>query len=90
MAKLDKTNPVNLQELIVSSLAMTDALAKLLIEKGLVTRRVPPQRRPPSKVIRGFDSPDLWFHDTLTRIKALEQRIDEYDREIESRWKSKE
>jgi hypothetical protein len=38
MAKLDKTTPVNLQELIVSSLAMTDALAKLLIEKGLITR----------------------------------------------------
>jgi hypothetical protein len=38
MAKLDKTTPVNLQELIVSSLAMTDALAKLLIEKGLITQ----------------------------------------------------
>ena len=38
MAKLDATNPVNLQELIVSSLAMTDALAKLLIEKDLITR----------------------------------------------------
>jgi hypothetical protein len=34
MAKLDKTPPVNLQELVVSSLAMADALAKLLIEKG--------------------------------------------------------
>jgi hypothetical protein len=38
MAKLDKTAPVNLQELIVSSLAMVDALGKLLIEKGLITR----------------------------------------------------
>jgi hypothetical protein len=38
MAKLDKTPPVNLQELIVSSLAMADALAKLLIEKGLITQ----------------------------------------------------
>jgi hypothetical protein len=38
MAKLDKTPPVDLQELIVSSLAMTDALAKLLIEKGLITQ----------------------------------------------------
>jgi hypothetical protein len=38
MAKRDKTHPVNLQELIVSSLAMSDALAKLLIEKGLITQ----------------------------------------------------
>jgi hypothetical protein len=38
MAKLKKNPPVNLQELIVSSLAMADALAKLLIEKGLITQ----------------------------------------------------
>jgi hypothetical protein len=38
MAKLDKTAPVTMQELLVSSLAQTDALAKLLIEKGLITR----------------------------------------------------
>ena len=30
--------PVTLEELLVSSLAQTDALAKLLIEKGLITR----------------------------------------------------
>jgi hypothetical protein len=30
--------PVTMEELIVSSLAQTDALAKLLIEKGLITR----------------------------------------------------
>jgi hypothetical protein len=30
--------PVSLEELLVSSLAQTDALAKLLIEKGLITR----------------------------------------------------
>jgi hypothetical protein len=29
---------VSLQELLVSSLAQTDALAKLLIERGLITR----------------------------------------------------
>ena len=34
MAELDKGKPVSLQELMVSTLAMTDALAKLLIEKG--------------------------------------------------------
>jgi hypothetical protein len=29
---------VSVNELLISSLAMTDALAKLLIEKGLITR----------------------------------------------------
>ena len=33
MAELDK-KPVTLEELLVSSLAQTDALAKLLIEEG--------------------------------------------------------
>jgi hypothetical protein len=37
MAEADK-KPVTLEELLVSSLAQTDALAKLLIEKGLITR----------------------------------------------------
>ena len=30
--------PVTIHEFLVSSLAQTDALAKLLIEKGLITR----------------------------------------------------
>jgi hypothetical protein len=30
--------PVTIQELLVSSLAQTDALAKLLIEKGIITK----------------------------------------------------
>jgi len=30
--------PVTMEELLVSNLAQTDALAKLLIEKGLITR----------------------------------------------------
>ena len=38
MANVDKTMPVTIQELLVSSLAQTDALAKLLIEKGLINR----------------------------------------------------
>ena len=37
MAEPDK-RPVTLEELLVSSLAQTDALTKLLIEKGLITR----------------------------------------------------
>jgi hypothetical protein len=37
MAEPDK-RPVTTEELLVSSLAQPDALAKLLIEKGLTTR----------------------------------------------------
>jgi hypothetical protein len=37
MAEPDK-RPVTLEELLVSSLAQTDALSKVLIEKGLITR----------------------------------------------------
>jgi hypothetical protein len=36
MAKLDR--PITMEELLVLSLAQTDALAKLLIEKRLITR----------------------------------------------------
>ncbi len=38
MADLDKGGTVSLQELVVSSLAQTDASTKLLIEKGLITK----------------------------------------------------
>ena len=31
-------SPVTIHELLISSLAQTDTLAKLLIEKGLITR----------------------------------------------------
>ena len=37
MAEADK-RPVTMEELLVSSLAQTDALAKLLIEKGVITQ----------------------------------------------------
>ena len=37
MSELDKGKPVSLEELMVSTLAMTDTLAKLLIEKGVIT-----------------------------------------------------
>ena len=37
MAEPDK-RPVTMEELLVSSLAQTDGLAKLLIQKGLITR----------------------------------------------------
>ncbi len=38
MAKMEKSGTVTLQELVVSSLAQTDAVAKLLIEKGVFTQ----------------------------------------------------
>ena len=37
MGDADKT-PITMQELLVSSLAQTDALARLLIEKGIITK----------------------------------------------------
>ena len=37
MGTIDKQGVVTMQELLVSSLAQTDALTKLLIEKGLIT-----------------------------------------------------
>ena len=40
MAELDKTKPVSLEEFMLSTLAMADAVTKLLIEKGLSRRRV--------------------------------------------------
>jgi hypothetical protein len=39
MAEIDDTGLVTIRELLVSTLAQTDALAKLLIEKGLITRK---------------------------------------------------
>ena len=38
MATLDKQGVVTMQELLVSSLATADAAAKLMIEKGLITK----------------------------------------------------
>ena len=38
MAEETNAKKINLEELIVSSLAMTDALAKLLIAKGIITQ----------------------------------------------------
>ncbi len=38
MATVDNQGVVTMQELIASSLAQTDALTKLLIEKGIITQ----------------------------------------------------
>ena len=40
MAKVDKSGTVTLQELVVSSLAQTNALCRLLIEKGVMFQKV--------------------------------------------------
>jgi hypothetical protein len=37
MSELDKNKAVTLEELMVSILAMADAVAKLLIEKGVIS-----------------------------------------------------
>jgi hypothetical protein len=37
MAEEDKSEKISLEQLMVSRLAMTDALAKLLIAKGVIT-----------------------------------------------------
>jgi len=37
MAKENKSEKISLEQLMVSSLAMTDALVKLLITKGIIT-----------------------------------------------------
>jgi hypothetical protein len=39
MAEADKRSSVAFEELLVSGLAQTDALAKLLIEKGIITQK---------------------------------------------------
>ncbi len=38
MGELDKQGVVTMQELLVSSLATADAVAKLIIEKGIITQ----------------------------------------------------
>ena len=38
MATVDKSGTVTPQELLVTSLGQTDAVAKLLIEKGVITQ----------------------------------------------------
>ena len=38
MANPDKQSPVTMQELLVSTLAQSDAQARLLIEKGIITQ----------------------------------------------------
>jgi hypothetical protein len=53
-----QTGNVTVYELLISSLAMTDALAKLLIEKGLITpeefmQKVSEERATYQRMLRG-------------------------------------
>jgi hypothetical protein len=62
MAGPDK-RPVTLEELLVSSLAQTDALAKLLIEKGLITRVEFMQKKSERRIrksCRDYKPSDSW------------------------------
>ena len=64
MAKVENT--VALDELLVSSLAQTDALAKLLIEKGIIT-----QQEFREDFRRASDlSGDVQAHTTLTQMNV--------------------
>ena len=68
MAEPDK-RPVTLEELLVSSLAQADALAKLLIEKGLITREEFMQKISEKRA-------------TYQRMLLNLMRLDEYPRNI--------
>jgi hypothetical protein len=43
----------------------------------------PPQKKPTAKTIRGFDYPELFYQDTLQRIRELQKRIATCDQKIE-------
>ena len=73
MAEPDK-RPVTLEELLVSSLAQTDALAKLLIEKGLITREEFMQKFPRNgRRIRSRTTKAIMTNTTVEMRDALAQ-----------------
>ena len=41
------------------------------------------QKKPKTKTVRGFDHPELFYDDTLQRIRELKKRIAACDQEIE-------
>jgi len=41
------------------------------------------QKKPKAKTVRGFDYPELFYDDTLRRIRELKERIAACDQEIE-------
>ncbi len=62
MATVDKGGTVSLQELLITSLAQTDAVAKLLIEKGVFTQdefmeKIKAERATYQEMFRQIDKP---------------------------------
>ena len=73
MAEPDK-RPVTLEELLVSSLAQTDALAKLLIEKALITReefmqKISEERASDQKTFQSYPAM-TYLSKHITRLKV--------------------
>ncbi len=64
-------SPVVLEELLLSSLAQTDALSKLLIEKGIITQQEFLQKIAEERAV---------YQKTLN-VHELEQRMDALSRE---------
>ena len=64
MAELAKGKPVSLEELMVTTLAMADAVTKLLIEKGVITEAEFKQKLPEERAVY---QPHSQSHDTRQR-----------------------
>ena len=65
MANLEKA-PVTLEELLVSSLAQTDALSKLLIDKGIITQqeflqKIAEERATYQRMLNPTESDECYF-----------------------------
>jgi hypothetical protein len=64
MAELDTKEPATMDELLVGNFAAGDALAKLLIEKGLITEkgyydRVSTERRLYQRILKRITEPQV-------------------------------
>ncbi len=71
MATQNERAPVSTEELLVSSLAQTDALAKLLIEKGIITQQEFLQKIAEERTV---------YQKTLN-VHELEKRMDALSRD---------
>jgi hypothetical protein len=71
-----------LYAIIVSELANWLTSRRLRNNKP-TTLKESPQKKPKAKTIRGFDYPELFYEDTLHRIRELKKRIATCDQEIE-------
>jgi hypothetical protein len=71
-----------LYAIIVSELANWLTSRRLRNNKP-TTLKESPQKKPKAKTIRGFDYPELFYEDTLHRIRESKKRIATSDQEIE-------